>query len=354
MRNEEQITQFYIGYFSRAADHDGLSYWDGRADAGMTTGQIAASFAVQPEFAAIYGGLSNSALIDRIYDNLFDRDPDAEGLAYWTNELNNGVSPGQLMVNILSGAQGADRLKLDNAAIVANDWTEATAHIPFDIEQAMLAISTIDEIQPVSNGGITINILSDELMPWESQLNASLATAWAGWSAHFPNDVQIQIDVIYQPRPAPLGQNEFVASALPSMEVLTESGYTQTGLIQEINTGRDPNGFQADGVLKIHMAPARLFAELNPVEVFQHEFGHMLAYRYSFSNVPTGYDRWVTQKDGVTVFSGPETIAAYGGPVQLVNKVHVADSALTMFPVLDNVGLIGAVDIAMLRDSGLL
>ena len=358
--NEKQITSLYVGYFGRAADADGFQYWVGQANAGMTIGQIAASFAVQPEFTAIYGGLSNPELIDRIYDNLFDRDPDAEGLAYWTAQLNSGVSPGELMVNVISGAQGADRLKLDNAARVADQWTSLTPG-PFDIEQARLAISTIDEVQPVSGGGLTINITSPELIPWADQLNAALKVAWYDWELHFPNDVQIQIDLGYVPIPGAPGA-ELLASASTRMEVLTESGYTLTGLVQEINTGRDPNGFQSDGFMNLHMEPGRLLSEFDAPSVFRHEFGHIL---YSRSHIadgqPTSYDRHISSEGGFITFAGPETIAAYGGPVPIhrigsfINWAHVDDGSLLMYPYFSGgeVRTVGAVDVAVLYDSGL-
>ena len=357
--NEKQITQLYIGYFSRAADSDGFDYWVIQANNGMTIGQIAASFAVQPEFTDAYTGLSNPELIDRIYDNLFRRDPDAEGLAYWTAQLNSGVSPGELMINIISGAQGADKLRLDNTARVADQWTSSTPG-PFDIEQARLAISTIDEAQPVSNGGLTVNI-SAELTPWADQLNAALKLAWYDWELHFPNDVQIQIDLGYVPIPGTPG-SELLASASTRMEVLTESGYTLTGLVQEINTGRDPNGFQSDGFMNLHMEPGRLLSEFDEATLFRHEFGHMLAFR---SGIVTGeitsYDRHIKTDGGFIRFEGPETVRAYGGPVPIhrvdnwINWAHVDDASLLMHPYLNQytVKMVGAADVAMAHDAGL-
>lgn len=361
MITENRIQELYIGYFSRAADRDGLDYWVSQANNGMTLGQIAASFAVQPEFNVIYGGLSNPELIDRIYDNLFDRDPDADGLAYWAAQLNSGVSPGELMINVISGAQGEDRLKLDNAAIVADQWTSSTPG-PFDIEAARLAISTIDEVQPVSNGGLTVNITSPELIPWADQLNAALKAAWYDWELHFPNDVQIQIDLGYVPISGTPG-NELLASASTRMEVLTESGYTLTGLVQEINTGRDPNGFQSDGFINIHMEPGRLLSEFDEATLFRHEFGHMLAFR---SGITTGgftsYDRHIKADGGFIRFEGPETVLANGGPVPIhridnwINWAHVDDASLLMYPYLNQhtVKMVGVVEVAVLYDTGVI
>lgn len=129
---QDLITELYVGYFGRAPDPDGLNYWVGRYTAtdgtAMTLAEIAQSFSVQPEttstyayldFANKYPNLPNPTnpddFITEIYQNLFNRDPDAVGLAYWHDQLvNQGKLPGQMIVDIISGAQG------DDAVIVAN------------------------------------------------------------------------------------------------------------------------------------------------------------------------------------------------------------------------------------------
>ena len=357
--NEKIITQIYVGYFARAADRDGLSFWQNQADSGAAIVDIAYSFSLSDEYQSVYGGLDNGELVDSLYANLFDRQADAEGRAYWLDQIAQGKPSARLIVDMISGAQGADKLRLDNAAIVADQWTSLTPG-PFDIEQARLAISTIDEAQPVSNGGLTVNI-SAELTPWADQLNAALKLAWYDWELHFPNDVQIQIDLGYVPIPGTPG-SELLASASTRMEVLTESGYTLTGLVQEINTGRDPNGFQSDGFMNLHMEPGRLLSEFDEATLFRHEFGHMLAFR---SGIVTGeitsYDRHIKTDGGFIRFEGPETVRAYGGPVPIhrvdnwINWAHVDDASLLMHPYLNQytVKMVGAADVAMAHDAGL-
>ena len=85
----ELIGQLYVGYFGRAADPDGLNYWIGQLNAGMSLQAIANSFAVQPEATALYSYLAApevgdpAAFVTAIYQDLFNRGPDAGGLAYW-------------------------------------------------------------------------------------------------------------------------------------------------------------------------------------------------------------------------------------------------------------------------------
>ena len=65
------------------------------------------------------------AFINAIYDNLFDRAPDAAGLTFWTGVLADGFSPGTFILAIIEGASAADRAVLDNKIDVACAWTDA-------------------------------------------------------------------------------------------------------------------------------------------------------------------------------------------------------------------------------------
>jgi len=89
----------------------------------MSYSQIAQSFSVQTEATSTYAYLANpytatvSTFLTTVYSNLFNRTPDAAGLAYWTGEINSGRSNvGNAIMNIISGAQGADATTLNNKA----------------------------------------------------------------------------------------------------------------------------------------------------------------------------------------------------------------------------------------------
>lgn len=356
---EKQITQLYVGYFGRAADRDGFDFWLAQANAGGSLFDIANSFAAGSEYQSIYGGLSSSALIDRIYDNLFNRAPDAAGKAYWQAQLDGGMASASLIVNVISGAQGDDRIAVENAAIVAKDWTSRTPE-PFDIVAAREALDSINTSQPITGNGITVNIIDTALLPWENEINASIKAAWGQWEVHFSNQSQIQIDVGYFPIPGG-GQ---IASAAPRMEVLLASGYTQSGFAQEIITGMDPNGNMADGFINFHMTPGEIASFAPLTTVMAHEIGHLLAYRTQINNPNaehiTNYDALISAQGGTLVFNGPNAVTAYGGPIPIHrigsfnNYAHVDDGSLLMFPYIGayDFKMVGVVDLAILRDMG--
>ncbi len=104
-----EITTFvemYVAYFDRAPDAIGLNYWGTRLSKGMTLEEIAESFFVQDETVALYpADLDNADLVREAYGNFLERDPDAAGLTYWTEELNAGFSRGKFMLALINGAR---------------------------------------------------------------------------------------------------------------------------------------------------------------------------------------------------------------------------------------------------------
>ena len=130
------IQKIYIGYFGRAADPSGLNYWLNPANtSGMTLSGIATSFSVQDEAKAMYAylafpsmGLSPKDFLQSVYQNLFNRGLDAAGEAYWTGKLAAaGATVGSVILDIISGAQSADRAVLNNKVTVADYYTTKVA-----------------------------------------------------------------------------------------------------------------------------------------------------------------------------------------------------------------------------------
>ena len=102
----------------------------------MSLTQIAQSFSVQSEARNTYAYLSSPSLatvstfLTSVYANLFNRAPDAAGLAYWTGEINSGRSNvGNAIVNIISGAQGVDATTISNKSAAGLNWATAMANV---------------------------------------------------------------------------------------------------------------------------------------------------------------------------------------------------------------------------------
>ncbi len=103
----ENLTKLYAATFDRTPDSDGLNYW---LSSNLTLEDIAISFFDQSETKDKYpDGFSDIDFIDAIYNNLFDRNPEQEGLDYWQEELSSGsVSKSTFILAIINGAKGND------------------------------------------------------------------------------------------------------------------------------------------------------------------------------------------------------------------------------------------------------
>ena len=114
MTNTFYIARLYVATFNRAADAEGLKYW--AEDSGLTLDEIAMSFFDQPETQAVYPDtLANDLFVEKIYQNLFNRDGDADGITYWSEQLESGtVGRSTMILAFINGAQGEDALILEH------------------------------------------------------------------------------------------------------------------------------------------------------------------------------------------------------------------------------------------------
>ena len=123
--DQNNVMRAYIAYYGRPADAAGLAYWVGRvASAGGSLNAIMADFGTSKEFTDRYGTLSPSDLITSIYRQLFGRNPESAGLAYWVGELTSGRKTLQsISLEVLFGAAGNDASTVVNRLIAAKSYT---------------------------------------------------------------------------------------------------------------------------------------------------------------------------------------------------------------------------------------
>ena len=138
------VQKIYVGYFGRPADVGGLAFFAGRlstlkAPATMQGISLAYQhdnadikalvdvFGNSQESADLYPG-DNGVFIDAVYRNLFGREPDLDGKAFWVNALNAGaVTRASAAVDIMSGAQGSDIDVINKKATVSSYFTTSLA-----------------------------------------------------------------------------------------------------------------------------------------------------------------------------------------------------------------------------------
>ena len=122
---EDQIQKVYIAYYQRPADPEGLLYWSQKlSEVNGDLSGIINAFANSAESQALYGGKTVEEIFTEIYQAAFNRDPDPEGLAWYTEKINLGeYSLTDVMLRVLDGAIGDDRVILEKKVEVAKGFT---------------------------------------------------------------------------------------------------------------------------------------------------------------------------------------------------------------------------------------
>ena len=87
-----QAYRLYKAAFDRVPDKPGLGYWIERMDGAMDLIEVSARFIDSPEFRSLYGtSLANRGFVEKLYENILDRLPDAAGIDWWVNQLDLGA-----------------------------------------------------------------------------------------------------------------------------------------------------------------------------------------------------------------------------------------------------------------------
>jgi hypothetical protein len=103
--DQTQISQLYVAIFNRASEGEGNTYWRTHPDLGSM--DAVAGAMLDTTDAKTYFGSSldtNQAFIEHIYLNTLNKTSaqDAEGIAYWTGLLNSGMSRGDVVARLVS------------------------------------------------------------------------------------------------------------------------------------------------------------------------------------------------------------------------------------------------------------
>lgn len=124
-KNERQtkIAQLYACLFGRAPERGGMVYWSEQLLSKTLELVAQDMYNTDPARAYYPYTLTNEQIVSRFYANVLGRQADAEGLAYWTAELNSGMSPGQVITNLINavvGYSGSDPMALASQRLLAN------------------------------------------------------------------------------------------------------------------------------------------------------------------------------------------------------------------------------------------
>ncbi|AWN39903.1 DUF4214 domain-containing protein [Methylobacterium durans] len=94
-----QVYALYSGLLGRAPDTLGLEYWADQLEHGASARTLGDLLLSSQEGQARAGALGNSDFVQQLYQSTLGRPADADGLNYWTGQLNGGAA----RVDVASG-----------------------------------------------------------------------------------------------------------------------------------------------------------------------------------------------------------------------------------------------------------
>ncbi|NHZ81209.1 DUF4214 domain-containing protein [Massilia sp. CCM 8695] len=100
---EASVSTLYSAALGRLPDAKGLEFWMDAVRSGVSLESIAQGFLDSAEYKA-KPQLTDQQFLDGLYLKTFNRAPDAEGLAYWTNVLDSGISRASVLAGFISVA----------------------------------------------------------------------------------------------------------------------------------------------------------------------------------------------------------------------------------------------------------
>ena len=110
----QTVQKIYIAFYQRPADAEGLAYWADRLEAAKDDLQeIIDGFATSLEAQTLYGPINSATIgsvINAIYQGLFGRGVDPEGLDFYSQGFSSGAfTAGTITLAILNGAREQDK-----------------------------------------------------------------------------------------------------------------------------------------------------------------------------------------------------------------------------------------------------
>lgn len=117
------IPGIYLALFGRPADPTGLAYFNTQTNGGQNLSAIG-NLAGTAEYQTRFQGMSNTDVVNSIYVSLFGRPADEKGLNFFVGEMAAGRQTiNTIAINILDGAQGDDRVVVDNKLVASATFT---------------------------------------------------------------------------------------------------------------------------------------------------------------------------------------------------------------------------------------
>ncbi len=106
----DSVARLYSAGLGRATEQEGFEFWMSQYTSGAQTFPSMANFFVNsPEFQGKYGALDNLGFVNQIYLNVLGRAGEAEGVNFWTGQLDAGVTRASILMRFAESPENVAR-----------------------------------------------------------------------------------------------------------------------------------------------------------------------------------------------------------------------------------------------------
>lgn len=116
--------RLYKAAFDRESDNSGLGYWIAQLENGVTLNDVAMAFLTSDEFHHRHGNnIGDDEFVNLLYNNVLDRDADADGYAYWTNQLHSTLTRTDVLLGFSESVENKSNVaELISSGITYQEW----------------------------------------------------------------------------------------------------------------------------------------------------------------------------------------------------------------------------------------
>jgi len=161
--------QMYVAYYGRAGDPEGVNFWAAQFDESNNLDAVLSNFGNSQEYSDNFASLNHEELVTGLFQQMYNRSPDAEGLAFYVARLESGAATlASIAKQIADGSQDNDGLSLDNKIAVANSFTsrvesEGISYASADITSVRTLLAA------VTSSASSVDTVLAEVLAWVSQ-----------------------------------------------------------------------------------------------------------------------------------------------------------------------------------------
>ncbi len=145
--------RLYTAYFRRIPDFNGLCFWSNKLKSGWSLLDVSEFFVKSSEFKNTYGEYSTygeegstdaAEFVSLVYNNVLNRYPDGQGVAFWTRQLQTErYSPAEMMIGFSESQEYKN--KMETRVNIGIAFAHLIGRMPTEAEY-VLADSTIVNI----------------------------------------------------------------------------------------------------------------------------------------------------------------------------------------------------------------